>query len=86
MKFHTGDKVYYMPKTNREYAWELKLLDEYIITNHAFDMRTNDNTMYVGVRNKKGIETTWYDENDFLSIYEYRKYKLNKINGQKNKF
>jgi hypothetical protein len=38
--------------------------------------------MYYGVKHKNGAETTCYDEKDFIGLKEYRKKKLEKINGQ----
>ena len=35
---------------------------------------------YYGVTNKRGVETTWYEEEDFITVQEYRKLKLNKLN------
>ena len=80
MKYKIGDKVVFIKKSHKEYACPLNDYEEYIINNRAFDKMGID--MYYGVKHKNGTETTWYDENDFIGLKEYRKKKLEKINGQ----
>jgi hypothetical protein len=75
MEFKVGDKVIYYPTTNEHYAWPLELYGEYEITTMSID---HDGKVYFGVKNEKS-ETCWYNEKDFINIYEYRKYKLNKL-------
>jgi hypothetical protein len=79
MKYKIGDKVVFFKKSYKEDAWPLNDYEEYTINNRAFDKM---GIMYYGVKHKNGAETTWYDEKDFIGLKEYRKKKLEKINGQ----
>jgi len=37
------------------------------------------NTIYYGVKDNKGQETTWFEAEDFITLKEYRRLKLKKI-------
>ena len=84
MKYKIGDKVIFKAQPAKVYAWILNDYEEYVIVNRAFsDEYSTDykpNTTYYGVKDKKGTETTWFEENDFITIKRYRKLKLKKIN------
>ena len=86
MKYKIGEKVVFIKKSYKSDSWKLNNYEEYIITEHAFNKYYTDDynayTHYYGVRHKNGSETTWYDEMDFVSLKEYRKLKLKKINEQ----
>lgn len=73
-KFKIGDKVIYVGYTTE--LWKLERLKEYTIDNRAFD--TNDQ-MFYAVSNCKGVHSSWYKEEDFISVVESRKYKLEEI-------
>lgn len=85
MKFTIGDKVIYIgfndDGLDGPNAWKLERLQEYTITNKAFEIN-KDTGMFYGVRDYKGTESTWYKEKDFISIVEARKLKLEKIEKQ----
>jgi len=81
MKFKTGDKVIFTG-FNGDYSWKLERYRIYTIDNCAFDNRTfpipNPSQMFYSVTDDKG--THWYKEEDFISLVESRKLKLDKIN------
>lgn len=78
MKFKINDKVIFVKRSYKEYAWQLNENEEYTINNVAFDSMGIDT--YYGVIHKNGTESTWYLDCDFISVKEYRKLKLKKIN------
>ena len=78
MKYKIGDKVVFIKKaSSKEDAWPLVDYEEYIITHRSSDI----NTCY-GVKSKEkyGDYSTWYEEQDFIGLKEYRKLKLERIN------
>jgi hypothetical protein len=81
--YKIGDKVIFFKKTDKNDAWELKKFEEYKITCVSKNLVANKDYsivgFYYGVKHKNGSESTWYLENDLISITEYRKLKLNKI-------
>lgn len=87
MKFKIGDKVIYIgfndDGLDGPNAWKLKRLQEYTISNCAFEMK-KDTGMFYSVTDDKGVSTSWYKEKDFISIVEARKLKLEKIEKQYN--
>lgn len=74
--FKTGEKVIFKNISNREYAWKLNDGEAYIIVNKGLD---NQGILFYGVENKNGVCTTWYLDEDFISIKKLRKQKLEKI-------
>ena len=78
MKFRKGDKVFFIGD-NSKYSWKLNKYEEYEICGMSYK---NDQFVefYYGVKNKKGTETTWYEEEDFITIKQLRKLKLDKLN------
>lgn len=78
MKYRIGDKVIFIKKSYKEDAWKLNNFEEYTITDRAFDNMGID-TFY-GVCHKDGTSSTWYLEEDFISLKEYRKFKIKKLN------
>ncbi len=93
MKYKIGEKVIFLKKSSKEDGWPLNNYEEYIITESSYsgDRRypyhhDNDytpNTYYYGVKSKEkyGSTSTWYEEQDFIGLKEYRKLKLEKINA-----
>jgi hypothetical protein len=85
LMYKIGDKVIFKAQSYKQYAWRLNDFEEYIIIKMAFsDETTTDyipNTMYYGVRDKNGVESTWFEYDDFITLKKYRKQKLRKING-----
>jgi len=88
MKFKIGDKVMFTGFnedycTTRSY-WELERYRIYTIDNCAFDnsikIIPNPSQMFYSVTDGKGTYS-WYKEEDFISLVESRKLKLDKING-----
>lgn len=76
MKYKIGDKVIFFKNSTKIDAWPLINYEEYEIINRAF----NDfGTAFYGVKDKKGQESTWYLEKDFLSLKEVRRLKINKL-------
>lgn len=78
MKYKIGDKVIFLKRSSKIDAWSLNNYEEYEIVNRAFD-KTGIN-VYYGVKDRIGQESTWYIEEDFLSLKEARKIKLDKLN------
>ena len=83
MKYKIGDKVIFVT-SDKEYAWPLNNYEKYEITLSAQSPDHNDKTVYYAVKNKKNIESTWYMEDNFITIQEYRKLKLNKLKNKKS--
>lgn len=77
MKYKIGDKVIFIKESYEEDSWKLINYNLYQISR----VFTYINTLYA-VKNNKGKETAWYNERDFISLKEYRKQKLKKINGK----
>lgn len=78
MKFRIGDNVIFIKRSYKEDAWPLNNYEKYTITNRAFD-RMGIDTFYA-VKDNNGKESTWYIEDDFLTLKEYRKLKIKKLN------
>lgn len=78
MKYRIGDKVMFLKRSEKIDAWPLNNYEEYEIVNRAFD-DTGINVFY-GVEDKKGQGSSWYIEEDLLSLKEARKIKLDKLN------
>jgi hypothetical protein len=78
MKFHINDKVVFLKRSNKEDAWPLINYEEYTIINAAFETFESGNIFY-GVKDKNDQESTWYHEDDFLTLKEHRKLKLKKL-------
>ena len=89
MKYKKGDKVIFIKKSSKEDSWRLNNYEEYEITNIAHNVSSTSYNIiegyYYGVKHKDDSETTWYEENDFITIQEYRKLKLNKLNEKTSK-
>jgi len=77
MSHKIGDKVIFIKRSYKEYAWELNDFDEFEITDKAFDKMGIDT--YYGVKDKNGNYSSWYLETDFKTVKELRKLKLQKI-------
>ena len=86
MKYKIGDKVVFLKISHEEDAWPLNDYEEYIVVNKSYsgdeEYHYEPKTHYYGVKHKDGTESTWYNEMDFIGLKEYRKLKLEKINGQ----
>lgn len=84
MKFDIGDRVIFIKKSDKEDSWKLNNFEEYVITGVSKNLVSRKDYpiigFYYGVKHKSGSETTWYLEDDFLTIKEYRKLKLKKLN------
>lgn len=80
MKFKTDEKVVFIGE-NDEGKWKLTKYETYVVVNHAFE-NLNPITMYCSVSNlKRTKESSWYDEEMFISLKEFRKLKLEKLNN-----
>lgn len=77
MKYKIGDKVIFLKRSSKIDAWPLNNYEEYEIVNRAFD--NSGTNVFYGVEDRKGQGSTWYLEEDFLSLIEARKIKLDKI-------
>ena len=84
MRFKKGDKVFFIGDDELKYAWKLDKNEEYEICDmaykdeHFIEFRygvkpTNKNTTWT--------TSTWYNEEDFITLKEYRKLKLQKLHG-----
>ena len=86
-KFEIGQKVIFIKKSNREYAWELEQYEQYKIEGRAKDVIANNienikQNYYSVIRN--GVMTSWFIEEDFIDLKEYRKLKLKNLNNFHN--
>lgn len=72
IKHKIGKIVYFYNFSNTNYSYKLENFKKYSIINISFDHKGD---VYYTVNNK-----CWYNECDFLSFSEYRKYKLNNLN------
>ena len=83
MKYKIGDKVVFKAQSHKQYAWKLNDYEVYEIRCTAFSNENGTdykpNTLYYGVKDKKGTETCWFEYDDFISLKKYRKQKLQKI-------
>jgi len=77
MQLKKGDKVFFIGN-NSKYSLKLNKYEEYEISDFAYE---NDQfrDFYYGVKDKNGTESTWYVEEDFIELKEYRKLKLQKL-------
>lgn len=84
MKYKIGNKVIFKSQPYKEYAWKLNDFEEYTISNRAFDINKTFDIKsiknYYEVADKNGNKTCWFEEDDFLTLREYRKLKIKKIN------
>jgi len=79
MRFKKGDKVVYidrLPMTDEYKGWQLNKYETYEVINIACNKQGE---IFYGVKDKKGTETTWFSEEDFIELKEYRKLKLEKL-------
>lgn len=81
MKYQIGDTVIFITVPNMKYSWKLNDYDEYIINKIAYGSEPEQ--VVYGVKDKYNTETTWFTEDTFVTLKEYRKIKLNKINGMR---
>lgn len=83
MKYKIGDRVIFKTNQYKQYSWKLNDFEEYTITNRAFsaDMSSDykPNVIYYEVQDKYGTKTSWFENDDFLTLKKYRKLKLQKI-------
>lgn len=79
-KFEIGQKVVFIKKSNKEYAWSLKKYNIYEIKDIASDFIdfSTEKIYYYSVNYDN--KSSWYIENDFIDLKEYRKLKLKKLN------
>jgi hypothetical protein len=80
MKFKTGEHIVFIG-SQAQINWMLVINDTYIVRNHAFDYDAADMFVSVSPITQPTSETSWYNEDLFLSLREFRKMKLNQING-----
>lgn len=78
MKYKKGDKVFFVKIPNKIYSWILKENIVYEIESFAFDPLTCLDR--IKVKHTNNCTTCWFEEEDFISIKELRKQKINKIN------
>ena len=78
MKRKIGDKIVFIGGS--DYAWALNYGETYTICGISSRM-PNEEEFYYAVTWKNGTETTWYKEQDFLTIQECRKLKLKKLHS-----
>lgn len=71
-----GDKVIYIGD-KIQYMWKLEHGETYVISGFALDVKGG--LMY-SLTHKDGSKSSWYSKDDFISLSEYRKVKLEKIN------
>lgn len=81
MKYKIGDTVIFISKPDKYHSWELENYKKYTIVNRAF-YKYDPDTYHYAVDNNNGTQTSWYDEEDFITLKEFRKIKLEKLNGK----
>jgi len=81
-KFNIGDKVIYIG-FNDGLRWSLERYKTYTISNRAFEVR-KDTGMFYSLTDDRGTHKSWFKENEFISIIEARKLKLEKLKGDEN--
>lgn len=77
MKYKIGDSVIFKSQSHKDYSWKLNDFEEYTISNRAFDIKCV--RVFYEVEDKYGTLTSWFEDDDFLTLKEYRKLKLKKI-------
>jgi len=78
------DEVIFKKVKNKKYAWILEENQKYIIVNRSFNDKGD---MYYAVKDINDFTTiNWFDKENFITIQEYRKKKLKKLNERKNRF
>jgi len=85
MQFKKGDKVFYIGGDDFKYAWKLNKNEEYEICDMAYkDIKCSEFRYGVKPTNKNATwaTSTWYNEEDFITLKEYRKLKLLKLYEQ----
>lgn len=76
--YEIGDKVIFIENLEKEHSWKLDNYELYTISRIAYDPYNKYQKIY-GVRDYQGYTITWFDEDDFITLTEYRKLKLNKL-------
>lgn len=76
-KFKIDQDVIFIKKSNRIDAWNLDQYELYKIDCHVITNKQK----YYSVIDKNGRKTSWFIEEDFINLKEYRKLKLNKLNN-----
>lgn len=80
MVIKNGDTVVYKNISGRKYAWDLVHLGVYTIIGQAND---SGGYKFFKVRHNNGAETSWYHEDDFISLSKLRSMKLEKLKDVK---
>ena len=82
MKYNRGNKVVYVPRERMKdrYAWKLNEYETYEVVGSAFD-KLGIEILYC-LKDWKGTETSWYEENDLKSIKEIRNLKLKQLKNK----
>lgn len=78
LKNNIGDKVIFIgDNSTTDILWKLEYCEIYTISNLALDRKGD---LFYSLTHKDGSNSCWYREEDFLSLSEQRKIKLEKIN------
>lgn len=78
MKYHVGDKVVFINNSKTIYEWTITEYKIYKIYGYS----THTSGVVYSVKFGSTIQS-WYLECDFMSLIEYRKLKIEKLNNLK---
>ena len=79
MHYNIGDKVIFIKTPGKKYSHKLihnEIYEIYDISGTTEDYKKK----WYGVLDKRGIVTTWFEYDDFITLKESRKQKIIKIN------
>jgi len=79
MKYHVGDNVVFINNSKNAYDWNITEYKIYKIYGYSI----HKSQIVYSVKFGTTIQS-WYSECDFMSLKEYRKLKIEKINKLKN--
>lgn len=84
MKFKTGDKIIYYKREIDRPNHMLSLFDTYIVEDILYHKSENleyfnKQNFFLSLLDKYNTKSFWYDCRDFMTMKEYRKFKLNRI-------
>jgi len=81
MQYNIGDIVIFRETKGKKYRWKLNNNEIYQIYDISKPLlNISDDKIFYGVLDKKGVVTTWFEYNDFITLKESRKQKIIKIN------
>lgn len=77
-KFKNGEKIFFIG--TKDYPKLEKYEMVIAMTTKNYLAQDHTGNIFIHVKTSEGSICCWYNENDFINIYEYRKLKMIKIN------